>query len=129
MSIFHASTGLLNIKLPFYHPRPCHAVCQHSKIASYNFIQIFCGLPLPLCPSTISPLFFIQLSFPILSTCPNHVSLTLVVSYAYQPQAISQKSRRLSILQCHITLPPYHDVISLQLCQSSPFMPMSCFHI
>ena len=106
-------------------------------------------LPLPLSHSTTISLylftsppmsfyynllhFFTPQSLSILSTL-------VYLSDAYQPQAISQLVRRLFILPCHITHPPYHyvtlhihrttimshytssipsshHVISLQLCQ------------
>ena len=74
----------------------------------------------PLRPSTtISIHFFKQLPWPILSTCPNHLSLPLCMQILMlaKPRQ-TQLVRRLSILLCHLTHPPYRHVISLQLCQA-----------
>ena len=73
--------------------------------------------PPMLCLTTIFLHFFTQLPLSILSNVQTTlVYLLYAVSYAYQPQAISQLIRRLSILQYHITQ-YHHHVISLQHCQ------------
>ena len=80
-SIFHATMGytdLIGSKLPFYFGL-CHMMLYIQHLPCITSSQVFCDLPLSLCPSTtISlPNFLTQLSLSIFLTCPNHLPLCM----------------------------------------------------